>query len=118
MKMQCHTPPPQFHCSFAGTNLFSAIEWNCSSLSPGLSLGKSMCLNPCAKKKRIAVMYRRMYNAKCTAMSTGSRSADEDPLLVVTLGAHLGKVRAKSVLDHIVRDLGESAILVSICSWN
>ena len=49
-------------------------------------------------------------------MRTVSSSADEDPLLVVALGAYLRKVRAESVFDHVVRDLGESAIVVSACT--
>lgn len=46
-------------------------------------------------------------------MSTISRAADVNPLLVITLGAHLSKVRAECVLDYIVRNLWESAIVVS-----
>jgi hypothetical protein len=42
-----------------------------------------------------------------------SRGADENPLLVIALGAHLSKVRAECVLDHVVRDLRESAIVIS-----
>jgi len=46
-------------------------------------------------------------------MPTISRAADVNPLLVIALGAHLREVRAESVFDHVVRNLGESAIVVS-----
>lgn len=42
-----------------------------------------------------------------------SCSANEHPLLVVSLSAHLSKVGAEGVFDDIVRNLGESTSSVS-----
>jgi hypothetical protein len=49
-------------------------------------------------------------------MPTVSCSADVNPLLVVAFGANLSEVRAEGVFDHVVRDLRESAIVVSACT--
>jgi hypothetical protein len=46
--------------------------------------------------------------------STILRSTNKHPLFVVALRAYLCEVRAERVFDHVVRDLGESVIVVSI----
>lgn len=59
-------------------------------------------------------MYHRMLKGNVKRSENAiSCSADEHPLLVVSLSAHLSKVGAEGVFDDIVRNLGESTSSVS-----